>query len=91
MIHWKTFAVCQAVTIMYCTQQVIRGEYFCNRLKNRKKRESFPTQKLIAVYGIIYMNPGMHDYFINYCYSISHAPQTSYTMVLNYTVIACWF
>ena len=42
-IHWKTFAVHQAVAIMYCTQQVIRGENFLDQLKNREKRESFPT------------------------------------------------
>ena len=46
-IHWKTFAVHLAEAFIYCTQQVIQGENFCNPLKNRKNRESF------AVYGII--------------------------------------
>ena len=27
-IHWKTFMVLQAMAIMCCTQQVIRGENF---------------------------------------------------------------
>ena len=40
-IHWKTFEVHQAVAIMYCTQQVIQGENFCNRLKIRENHESF--------------------------------------------------
>ena len=40
-IHWKTFAVHQAVGIMYCTQQVIQGKNFCDQLKNREKCESF--------------------------------------------------
>ena len=46
-IHWKTFAVHQAVAIMYyCTQQVIQGENFCDRLKYR---ESFLTQKFCRI------------------------------------------
>ena len=49
-IHWKTFAVHQAVAIMYCTQQVIRGENFRDRLKNAK---IFPLESF-AVYGIPY-------------------------------------
>ena len=50
-IRGKTFAVHQAVVIMYCTKQVIRGENFCDRLKNCEKRDSFPTRKF-SVYGI---------------------------------------
>ena len=42
-IRGKTFAVHQAVANMYCTQQVIQGENFRDRLKNREKRESFPV------------------------------------------------
>ena len=38
-IHWKTIAVHQAAAIMYRTQQVIQGENFRDRLKNR---DSFP-------------------------------------------------
>ena len=38
---WKTFEVHQAVAIMYCTQQVIQGENFRNRLKIRENHESF--------------------------------------------------
>ena len=41
----KTFAVHQAVAITYCTQQVIQGENFRDRLKNH---ESF------AAYSINY-------------------------------------
>jgi len=37
----------QAVAITFCTQQVIQGENFRDRLKNREYRESF------AVYGIM--------------------------------------
>jgi len=48
-IHWKTFAVHQAVAIMYCTQQVIQGENFHDRLKNWKDRESFPTWKFCRI------------------------------------------
>ena len=48
-IHWKTFAVHQAVAIMYSTQQVIQGENFCGRLKNHKKCQSFPTRKFYRV------------------------------------------
>ena len=40
-IHGKTFAVHQALAIMYCTKQVIRGENFCDRLKNCKKQFQF--------------------------------------------------
>ena len=40
-IHWKTFAVHQAVAIMYWPQQVIQGENFRDQLKNHKNRESF--------------------------------------------------
>ena len=42
-IRGKTFTVHQAVAIMYCTQQVIQGKNFSDRLKNREKRESFPV------------------------------------------------
>ena len=52
-IHWKTFAVHQAVAFMYCTQQVIQGENFCDQLKIRENRESLPTRNF-AVYGITY-------------------------------------
>ena len=37
----------QAVAIMYCTQQVIQGENFCDRLKKLRK---FSPSK---VYGIL--------------------------------------
>ena len=43
-IHWKTFAVHQAVAIMYCTQQVIQGENFRNRLKNHESAKVFPLE-----------------------------------------------
>ena len=47
-IHRKTFAVNQAVAIIYCTQQVIQGENFHDRLKNRKKLEKiFPHETLL--------------------------------------------
>ena len=39
----------QAVAIMYCTQKVIQGENFCDRLKNRKNYKSFPTRKFCCV------------------------------------------
>jgi len=52
-IHWKTFAVHQAVAIMYCTQPMIQGENFRDWLKNRENCESFPTRKLHHVYGNI--------------------------------------
>ena len=52
-IRGKTFAVHQAVANMLCTQQVIRGENFRDRLKNREKRESFPTQKFSHIWYII--------------------------------------
>ena len=42
-IHWKTFVVHQAVTFMYCTQQVIQGENFHDRLKSRENRKNFLT------------------------------------------------
>ena len=45
-IYWKTFTVHQAVAIMYCTQQVIQGENFHDRLKNHK---SFPTRKFCCI------------------------------------------
>ena len=45
-IHWKTFAMHQAVAIMYCTQQVIQGENFRDWLKIRK---SFPTRKFCHI------------------------------------------
>jgi len=45
-IHWKTFAVHQAVAIMYCTRQVIQRENFWDRLKNRK---SFPPRKFCRI------------------------------------------
>ena len=48
-VYGKTFAVHQAVANMYCTQQVIQGENFRDRLKNRKKRESFPTRKFSRI------------------------------------------
>ena len=49
-IRRKTFAVHQAVANIYCTQQVvIQGENFCDRLKNRKKRGSFPTRKFSRI------------------------------------------
>ena len=35
-IHWKTFAVHQALASMYRTQQVIQGENFCDLLKTVK-------------------------------------------------------
>ena len=38
---WKTFEMHQAMAIMYCTQQVIQGENFRNRLKIRENHESF--------------------------------------------------
>ena len=52
-IHWKTFAVHLAVANMYCTQQVIQGENFRDRLKNRENRESFPvySSSLINLQG----------------------------------------
>ena len=46
-IHWKTFAVHHAVAIMYCTQQMIRGENFRDRLKNRKKTRKFSHSKVL--------------------------------------------
>ena len=49
-IHWKTFAVHQAVTIMYCTQQVIQGENFHDRLKNR---ESFAVYGICGICGLL--------------------------------------
>ena len=39
-IRGKTFAVHQAVANMFCTQLVIQGENFRDRLKNRKKRKT---------------------------------------------------
>ena len=39
----------QAVAIMYCTQQVIQGENFCDWLKIRENRESFPTRKFCRI------------------------------------------
>jgi len=48
------FAVHQALAIMYCTQQVIRGENFRDRLKNREKRESFPTWKFCRILHVVY-------------------------------------
>ena len=51
--HWKTFTVHQAVAIMYCTQQVIQGKNFRDRLKYCKNRESF------AVYGTIQLYMSM--------------------------------
>ena len=50
-IHWKIFAVHQVVAIMYCTQQMIQGENFRNRLKIR---ESFPTRKFSRIW---YLTP----------------------------------
>ena len=43
-IYWKTFAVHQAMAIIYCTQQVIQGENFRDRLKAAKvfPLDSFP-------------------------------------------------
>ena len=41
--YMKTFAMHQAVAIMYCTQQVIQGETFRNWLKICENRKSFPT------------------------------------------------
>ena len=55
-IRGKTFAVHQAVAIMYCTQQVIRGENFCDRLKNREKCESFPTRKFSRIRYTVYID-----------------------------------
>ena len=49
-IHWKTFAVHQAMAIMYCTQQVIQGENFHNRLKTAKTMKFFPLESF-AVYS----------------------------------------
>ena len=48
-IHWKTFTVHQALTIMYCTWQMIQGENFHDWLKNRENRESFPPQKFCRI------------------------------------------
>ena len=45
-INWKTFVVHQAVAIMYCTQQVIKG---CDRLKNHENRERFPIRKFCRI------------------------------------------
>ena len=46
-IHWKTFAVHQAMAIMYCTQQVIQGENFRDHLKNHENRKTFPTRNVL--------------------------------------------
>ena len=48
-VHWKAFAVHQAVAIMYCTQQVIQGENFCDQLKTCKNRESYPPKKICCI------------------------------------------
>ena len=47
-IHYS-LAVHQAVHIMYCTQQVIQGKNFRDRLKNCKNRESFPPQNFCRI------------------------------------------
>ena len=51
----ETLVVHQAVAIMCCTQQVIQGENFRDRLKIRKNRESFPTQKFCRIWYIPYV------------------------------------
>ena len=48
-IHWKTFAVHQAHAIMYCTRQMVQGENFCDWLKNRENRKSFPPRKFCRI------------------------------------------
>ena len=39
---------------MYCTQQMIRGENFCDRLKYCKNRESFPLESF-AIYSTVFV------------------------------------
>ena len=51
-IHWKTFAVHQAVGFMHCTQQVIQGENFRDRLKIHENRKSFPTPKFCRIWYV---------------------------------------
>ena len=65
--YTKTFAVHQAMAIMYCTQQVIRRENFCDWLKNR---ESFPTQKFCH---IRYVSIILYDmfYYVHVCILVS--------------------
>ena len=46
----EIFAVHQAEAIMYCSQQVIQEESFCDWLKNHETCESFPL-KSFAAYG----------------------------------------
>ena len=48
-IHWKTFAVHQALTIMYSTQQMIQGGKLSRLAKNRENHESFPPQKFYCI------------------------------------------
>ena len=50
IIHWKTFAVHQAVAIMYCTVRVIQGENFRDPLKTVKTAKVFPLESF-TVYG----------------------------------------
>ena len=50
-IHWKTFVVHQAHTIMYCTQQMIQEENYCDWLKTAKTAKVFPLESF-AVYGM---------------------------------------
>ena len=55
-IHWKTFAVHQAVAIMYCMQQVIQGENFRDQLKSHKKPRKFSHSKVL-LYTVLWDVP----------------------------------
>ena len=46
-IHWKTFAVHQAVAIMYCTQQVIQGGKLLQSTEKPQKSQKFSPSKVL--------------------------------------------
>ena len=78
-IHWKTFAVYQAVAIMYCTQQVIQGENFCNRLKIAKV---FPLESF-AVYCI----HRTHTHIHTRAHACAHSHMCTHTHAHTHTYI----
>ena len=78
-IHRKTFVMHQAVAIMYCTQQVIQGENFHNRLKVHENRESFPTRKFCC---IRYIHLGTSP--LNNILSQSHLLHSGFTQLVKY-------
>ena len=86
-IHWKTFAVHQAHTIMYCTQQMIQGENFRDWLKNRENRESFPPRKFCRIRYMI----ADHVCPCHYNAEHTHTHTHSNTHMHLHTSIWKWF